>query len=522
MKRYRGYAIIITIINVIVSFLMIYEVFLFKGLIDHAVMHEAIKKDIITIIIIIVVMILLHFLFLYLRSKYDLLLEMALKKQLFIALYRAEYQSILNLHSAKVLSLYLDDIRNICDTKCYIFSQLVSQISRIIFAFIALIRLSYIVVLFLTFVGLLMMVLSFIYSRYAKKINMIVLDSNDNLNSYLEESYQNLKFLNVMSEPNTLIRRTEYEILKNSKIKAKRNNIKASTNTFITGSMLILYALIMCYSAYLIYQNKISYGTLTALVSLVSYFETPFSQIGGYASKFALYRSSALRLDSILKLRREEPALMINDFSSIVLENVSFSYDNKLIYDNFNLTINKNDIIYIKGPSGCGKTTLLNIILGFLKNEGKAYITLNDNVFPLGSGTRQLFSYVPQENILFSGTIRDNFKILDDTLNDEEIISALVSTHVYDELHAGLDYKIYEHGKGLSVGQIQRILIAMALVKKRPILIMDEFSSALDKKNEEEIVALLEGLKKTIIFVSHKDIKIKARVCNLEDLNENN
>lgn len=324
MKRYRGYAIIITIINVIVSFLMIYEVFLFKGLIDHAVMHEAIKKDIITIIIIIVVMILLHFLFLYLRSKYDLLLEMALKKQLFIALYRAEYQSILNLHSAKVLSLYLDDIRNICDTKCYIFSQLVSQISRIIFAFIALIRLSYIVVLFLTFVGLLMMVLSFIYSRYAKKINMIVLDSNDNLNSYLEESYQNLKFLNVMSEPNTLIRRTEYEILKNSKIKAKRNNIKASTNTFITGSMLILYALIMCYSAYLIYQNKISYGTLTALVSLVSYFETPFSQIGGYASKFALYRSSALRLDSILKLRREEPALMINDFSSIVLENVSF------------------------------------------------------------------------------------------------------------------------------------------------------------------------------------------------------
>ncbi len=222
MKRYRGYAIIITIINVILSFLMIYEVFLFKGLIDHAVMHEAIKKDIITIIIIIVVMILLHFLFLYLRSKYDLLLEMALKKQLFIALYRAEYQSILNLHSAKVLSLYLDDIRNICDTKCYIFSQLVSQISRIIFAFIALIRLSYIVVLFLTFVGLLMMVLSFIYSRYAKKINMIVLDSNDNLNSYLEESYQNLKFLNVMSEPNTLIRRTEYEILKNSKIKEKR------------------------------------------------------------------------------------------------------------------------------------------------------------------------------------------------------------------------------------------------------------------------------------------------------------
>lgn len=173
MKRYRGYAIIITIINVIVSFLMIYEVFLFKGLIDHAVMHEAIKKDIITIIIIIVVMILLHFLFLYLRSKYDLLLEMALKKQLFIALYRAEYQSILNLHSAKVLSLYLDDIRNICDTKCYIFSQLVSQISRIIFAFIALIRLSYIVVLFLTFVGLLMMVLSFIYSRYANIVAML-------------------------------------------------------------------------------------------------------------------------------------------------------------------------------------------------------------------------------------------------------------------------------------------------------------------------------------------------------------
>ena len=165
---------------------------------------------------------------------------------------------------------------------------------------------------------------------------------------------------------------------------------------------------------------------------------------------------------------------------------------------------------------------MLNIILGFLKYEGRAYVKLNDDEILLGSSTRQLFSYVPQENILFSGTIRDNFKILDDTLTDEAIISALVSTHVYDELHAGLDYKIYEHGKGLSAGQIQRILIAMALVRSRPILIMDEFSSALDKKNEEEIVALLENLKKTIIFVSHKNIKINARVCDLEELNENN
>lgn len=522
MKRYNVYATIVILSNILLSFLMIYEVFLFRSLIDHALAHEVIRRDIITIIIVILIMVSFQFISLFLKSKYYLSLELELKKRLFISLYKADYQSIMRIHSAKVLSLYLDDIRTICDTKCYYIPQLISQISRIILAFLAIIRLNYLIILFLTIVGAIMLLLSSSYGRYVKKINKEVLESNDNLNSYLEETYQNLKFLNVMSDANTVINKTDEELQKNYQIKAKRNNLQSGTNGFVTSTMLILYALVMCYSAYLIYQNKISYGTLTALVSLVSYFEAPFSQIGSFLSKFSLFRVSSSRVDSILRLPSEEAYDQIEDFSKIVLDHISFSYNQKQIYNKFSLEINKNDIIYIKGPSGCGKSTLINILLGFLKYDGDAYVLSENRRIKIGYKTRGLFSYVPQENILFSGTIRDNFKFLNEAILDEEIIEALKKTNVYDELQNGIDYQIYEHGRGLSVGQIQRILIAMALVKKRPILIMDEFSSALDRNNEEEIALLLSRLNKTIIFVSHRDINLEAKVIDLEDINENN
>lgn len=524
MKRNKVYVVILTIINIILSFLMILEVFFFRSLIDHALLKVSIKKDIIIIISTIVGMVVLRFFFLFLRNKYNLSLEMELKKKLFSSLYKAQYQSLMRLHSSKVLSLYLDDIKNISETKSYVIPQLVSQISRIVFAFLALIKLNYFVVLGLSVVGALMFIFSATYGKYVKGLNKKVLSSNDRLNCYLDESYQNLRFLHVMAEEQTIINKTDFEFEKNYKIKNRRNNLQVITNTFVTSAMLVLYGAVMCYSAYLITKDRITYGTLTALVSLVSYFEAPFSQLGTLISRFALFGASKLRINEILSLKCEINDNSIVDFDKISLEDISFSYGDRKIFNHFNLEINKNDIISIKGPSGVGKTTLLNILLGFYNVKGNAYVSLEDKKYRISGSTRSLFSYVPQENILFSGSIRDNFRMLDENIKDDEIKEALIRAGIYNEIEdkGGISYQLFEGGKGLSVGQIQRILIAIALVKKRPILIMDEFSSALDKKNENEIVKMLKDLNQTIIFVSHRDLDINARVIDLEELNENN
>ena len=182
---------------------------------------------------------------------------------------------------------------------------------------------------------------------------------------------------------------------------------------------------------------------------------------------------------------------------------------------------NGGKIIYIKGDSGKGKTTLINILLGFYSYEGKVYVTNKDKQYDISEKTRSLFAYVPQENVLFSGTIRSNFKMFYPSISDEDIIKFLNEVKVYEELkeQGGLEYNIYQRGKGLSIGQIQRILIAIALASLKPILVMDEFTSALDVHNEEAIASLVCSLNKTLIMVSHRNIKIEgARILDVSSL----
>ena len=283
----------------------------------------------------------------------------------------------------------------------------------------------------------------------------------------------------------------------------------------------LLYALTLCYAAYLIYEGKISYGTLTALVSLVSYFESPFSYLAKTLNQLYQSKVSQERITNLLALKDDEEEESITDFDSIIFDSMTFRYDERIIYKDFSYKINKGDIIYIKGDSGKGKTTLINILLGFYSYEGKVYVTNKDKQYDISEKTRSLFAYVPQENVLFSGTIRSNFKMFYPSISDEDIIKFLNEVKVYEELkeQGGLEYNIYQRGKGLSIGQIQRILIAIALASLKPILVMDEFTSALDVHNEEAIASLVCSLNKTLIMVSHRNIKIEgARILDVSSL----
>ena len=283
----------------------------------------------------------------------------------------------------------------------------------------------------------------------------------------------------------------------------------------------LLYALTLCYAAYLIYEGKISYGTLTALVSLVSYFESPFSYLAKTLNQLYQSKVSQERIANLVALKDDEEEENITDFDSIIFDSMTFRYDERIIYKDFSYKINKGDIIYIKGDSGKGKTTLINILLGFYSYEGKVYVTNKDKQYDISEKTRSLFAYVPQENVLFSGTIRSNFKMFYPSISDEDIIKFLNEVKVYEELkeQGGLEYNIYQRGKGLSIGQIQRILIAIALASLKPILVMDEFTSALDVHNEEAIASLVCSLNKTLIMVTHRNIKIEgARILDVSSL----
>ena len=169
--------------------------------------------------------------------------------------------------------------------------------------------------------------------------------------------------------------------------------------------------------------------------------------------------------------------------------------------------------------SGIGKSTLFKILLDIYPiSSGTAEILTDTENIPVSGRTRTLFAYVPQGNMLFSGSIRENLLFMTDEKNvsDEAIRKAIecaCADRFIDELPDGIDSVIGENGVGLSEGQIQRISVARAILSEAPILLLDEATSALDEANEAELLANLKKMTdRTCIIVTHK--KAALAICN--------
>ena len=207
------------------------------------------------------------------------------------------------------------------------------------------------------------------------------------------------------------------------------------------------------------------------------------------------------------------------EVDKLVIEGVGFSYGDRVILEDVNIGFRRGEFAIIAGPSGEGKTTLLRMLLGLVvPASGEIYLAgRNGERLKVGAGTRKYFTYVPQGNLIISGTIAENIKYGNPDAGDAEMVECAKAACIYDfiiEQPQGFDTLIGERGLGLSEGQAQRIAIARALLNRAPILLFDEATSALDPKLEKQI---LENLReyakdKILIFVSHR--RSIDRICN--------
>ena len=173
--------------------------------------------------------------------------------------------------------------------------------------------------------------------------------------------------------------------------------------------------------------------------------------------------------------------------SSINFENITFAYKDDVILDNASTIINKGEIVAIAGPSGIGKSTMMKLILALIQpQKGSLYIKTKNGNIPVDASLRKLYAYVPQGNMILSGTIRENIGFCKPNATDGEIINSAKLAMIWDFINTlpqGLYTVIGERGLGLSEGQIQRIAIARAFLCDAPILLLDEATSALDERN---------------------------------------
>lgn len=203
---------------------------------------------------------------------------------------------------------------------------------------------------------------------------------------------------------------------------------------------------------------------------------------------------------------------LVNVEGNVLFEHVSYKYPNGTAYvvEDFCLDVKKGECIAVVGASGSGKSTLMNLIIGFLKpTSGTLYIDGNDITELSLSDYRHFISVVPQNSILFSGTIRENIvyglEKVDNAAVERAAEMANLNEFVKD-LPNGLDTFVGEQGGKLSGGQKQRVTIARALIRDPKVLILDEATSALDNISEYQVQKAISGLIKgrTTFIVAHR------------------
>jgi subfamily B ATP-binding cassette protein HlyB/CyaB len=205
------------------------------------------------------------------------------------------------------------------------------------------------------------------------------------------------------------------------------------------------------------------------------------------------------------------PARSTAQTGQITIEQLAFKYakDCPAVYQDLSLTILPGQVVGIMGPSGCGKSTLAKLLQGFYQPEsGRITIDGKDIRYLSANELRSYFGVVPQDTVLFSGTLYENLQMACPNASFEQISAACKMAeihHVIEALPQGYQTEIGERGVGLSGGQKQRIAIARALLKRPSILIFDEATSALDGPTAEQFAHTINSLrgKVTMLFITH-------------------
>ena len=277
----------------------------------------------------------------------------------------------------------------------------------------------------------------------------------------------------------------------------------------------MVYAGVAIAGAYLCVTGKLSVGALTSFLAYCSQYTKPFNEISGVVAEFQNAVASANRVFQLLDTVNESDdsaleKLAVQD-GTVGFTHVDFTYSKKkpLIRD-FNLDVKSGQTIAIVGPTGCGKTTMINLLMRFYDvNAGKITVDGKDIRTVTRDSLRGAFGMVLQDTWLFRGTVRENIAYGVPDATDEEIREAAKAAHAHSfikRLPNGYDTVLTENGDNISEGQKQLLCIARVMLKRPPMLILDEATSNIDTRTEVRIqkafAALMEG--RTSFIVAHR------------------
>ena len=524
------FLIFTTVISSASSLISVYNTLISKSLIDNAIGGNTsqVIKYLIIMISITLGMMLLNPITSLLSTHASTKLNQNIQNKMFEHIEYSSWLEQSKFHSVSLLTRITSDVATISSTLLSTIPNIISILVTLLASFSTLIYLAPSIAIIAIFIGPFLVLVSRYFSKKLKDLYKKAQEEDVKYRAFIQESVQNIMIVKTFCMEKINMDRLIQ--IQNNKYNIAMKNTKLSAMTGLAMSLCsnLAYFTIFCWGALNISTGVTTYGTFTAMLQLYGKVQSPFSSLASMFPGLISTIAAAERLMELEEIPLEKSSEKeVIDFINpkITFEDVSFEYKKGIkIINDINLTIPYGETIAFVGPSGEGKTTLIRLILALINpSSGKVYLKENNKKDSFNRDYRNLISYVPQGNTLFSGTIEDNLRYGNFEATEEEIYEALKNACALDfvnELEGGIKTVIGEKATGISEGQAQRLAIARSFLRKKPILILDEATSALDPETEVSVLKSVKSLphKPTCIIITHRPsaLNICHRIIRLE------
>ena len=467
-----------------------------------------------------------------LRARVSGKTEMHLKSRILNGLIKKEYSGVGKLHSGDILTRFTSDVSVVVSAFVGIVPNAVSLVARLVVALVVIASFSLKLMLFILAVGVVVAIAARLYSVIFKRIHKKFQEAEGKTRSYMQECTENLVAIKAFGARSAFSDHLGGFMRETYKLLLRRNTVSNVSNIAVYILFTGGYYAALVWGAFMVSGSVMTFGVLMTLLNIVSQIRTPITGVSGLIPQYFSALASAERIMELEDIPDEPSALTTEDIdkiyenmSELSIRDLNFSYDGSHnILKNASLSVKKGEAVALKGVSGEGKSTILRMLLGLYKpTSGKLTIASGDNVYNIDPSLRGLFAYVPQGNLIFSGSIAENIRFCKEDATDEELYSAAKCADIYDfimTLPEGFDTVVGERGTGLSEGQVQRIAIARAILSGSPILLLDECTSSLDEKTERNVLENIKSMtNRTIIIISHRPAALELcdKVYELHD-----
>lgn len=338
------------------------------------------------------------------------------------------------------------------------------------------------------------------------------MEQSAKLNSSMIESLKSVEMVKENAIEEERMEKIENDYIDLVKTSFNENLLSNFQGVVSSALSTIGNLVIMWIGASLVMNGDITLGALMTFTSMSGFFMDPVSRLVGLQLQLQEADIAMKRLSEIYDIEEEKigEETNVRIDGDIELKNITFRYGmRKPTLNDVSMKIERGKRIAIVGESGSGKTTLSKLLLGLYEPEEGDVLFNNKSVNEIGLlNLRNRISYVSQNVELFSGTIRENIKCINQNINDEKIniVLKLSGCDFVYNLPAGIDTYLDEAGANLSGGERQRLTLARALAKDFDLLIMDEATSNLDFISESRIYKTLfdSNIDKTMIIIAHR------------------